>query len=688
MLFFKPSLHTHATRYALALCMLLVPLLVSTPAQAILLEDLSSANNLLPAITIHIDPTGRQTYDEIRQLPPGAFDKPQKTAGTALNLGIINNSCWIKFSLQRASDAPKEWVLEIPYLGLDEIDFYAPGLQPVITGAAREIKTRALFNRFFVFPVEVRTIPEEYYLRVKSNYAMTIPLEVYERQTFIESTQKSLIVQFLYFGGLLALALYNLQLYLVLRDKTYLLYGLFGIFMGLAIFAGNGFARILIWPDQAQWDQISPNILLCIGACFSIWFARSFLKTKRLTPKLDLTLQALSACYMIIALGLISTLQGLSTTTFWFQLLMLLTAPYFLLITVAAIRIALCGHESAKYYLLAWCCLCIGTVTATLRVFDWVPTNLLTAYAIQIGLGLEMLLLSFALAYRIRVEKARREQAQKQALESHQIMVDSLLRSEERLEHLVADRTSKLETSLAKEKKMHEQYARFGAMISHEFRNPLNNIQSQADLLAREHRVGIDQFDKRIGVIAAATRQLALLFDRWMQTDRLNNALTLRNVRPIDINLWLEELIKRYQQSSPDHLLTFRPNRHNSIILADESLIQIALINLLDNACKYSASGKAIVISLVYRPQMVGIEVTDQGEGIDPSAHAAIFEEYFRVNPAHTKRGAGLGLAFVKRIAELHNGAIDVSSNLGHGATFTLWLSAQSVVDPVVTSPN
>lgn len=662
-------------------CLLILSTAASGNANSIELTETSPPINPIHNLAVLEDPNDHLTLRDIEQLPDRAFKTPEIISGSALNFGFTKSTYWIKLTVSRKQDLPDEWIIRIPYLGLDQIDFFALDKPPVKTGSVRDIKSRALYNRFYVFPASFDTTPQDFYFRVKSNNSLTVPLEIIERQTFIESTQKELIIQFLYFGGMLALIIYNIQIYFALHDKTYLFYGVFGLMMGLGIFAGNGFGRILFWPEQPLWDQISMSVLLSIGASFSILFARSFLKTSRLTPIIDLSLKLLIACYLTVGIGLITTLWGFSNTYVWFQMLMALTAPYFILISAAAIRVLILGHESAKYYLASWGFLCCGVILATLRTYDWVPTNVVTTYAIQIGLGSEMLFLSYALAYRIRFERAKREQAQSEAFKSHQLMIETLTKSEETLEYQVAERTTQLQCSLESEKKLHEQYVRFGAMISHEFRNPLNNIQSQADLLVREHRLGIDQFDKRMKIIAAASRQLGFLFDRWMQTDRLKNTLALRNVQPIDINIWLKDLIDRYQQSTPNHEFVFNECEMDPFLMADEALLQIAVINLLDNACKYSANNSPIFICTKIVNNLIGIEVCDHGEGIDPSLHHTIFQEYFRVNPTHTKRGAGLGLAFVKRIADLHQGMIEVSSVLGSGATFTLWLPKQQVTN-------
>ena len=631
--------------------------------------------SLTTKLSFLADPSSALSFDQITALPESRFETvPASHTNNVLNFGFSRDTYWVKLVLQRTPEAPDEWMIEIPYQGLDEIDFFAPGKPPVLTGAARSIESRALFNRYFVFPVEVMTTPQTFYVRVRSSYSVTVPINVIERQSFIQSTQKSLIVQFLYFGGILTLILYNLQLYISLRDKSYLLYSLFGLATGLGIFSGNGFGRILLWPEAPAWDQISQSVLLSLGGAFSVLFARSFLKTKRYLARLDRWIWFLAVSYTITAFGLLSTLYFPGIQGFWYQALMLLTVPYFLLITTASIKIWRSGHVSAEYYLLAWGFLCTGVIIATLRTFDWLPSNIVTGYAIQIGTGLEMLSLSYALAYRIRSERAKRDIAQEEALEAKHLLVESLQASEEHLEQLVKERTSQLTTTLASEKHLREQYVRFSALISHEFRNPLNNIQSQTDLLQREHSVGIDHLKKRTTVIFSAVQQLSFLFDRWVQSDRINNALALENVTTISVNEWLQGLVERFKSSHLNHSFNIATSTTPISLAVDETLLQVAVINLLDNACKYSPENSQIDVGIVVQDHEIGIEIADSGEGIHPQYHQAIFEEAFRITPNHPKHGAGLGLAFVKRIIDLHHGRVTVCSQLGAGATFTLWL--------------
>jgi signal transduction histidine kinase len=97
-------------------------------------------------------------------------------------------------------------------------------------------------------------------------------------------------------------------------------------------------------------------------------------------------------------------------------------------------------------------------------------------------------------------------------------------------------------------------------------------------------------------------------------------------------------------------------------------------LNLIDNAIKYAADGQRIEIEVAATAKTITIAVRDHGPGIDPTEHDRIFERFYRARAVRLKpiRGSGIGLALVAHIAHAHGGRVTVTSELGHGATFTL----------------
>jgi signal transduction histidine kinase len=230
---------------------------------------------------------------------------------------------------------------------------------------------------------------------------------------------------------------------------------------------------------------------------------------------------------------------------------------------------------------------------------------------------------------------------------------------------------------LETEKKLREQYIRFGSLISHEFRSPLGIIEAQAALLTRQ--TGDDGQKKRLSIISSATHRLALLFDRWLQGDRLENKIDNDRPELIQLNHWLSELIGRCKQYHPHYSLSFTQHPGAPILVADEKMLEVVVLNLIDNACKYSPAQSVVRIKIILTSEKLGISIIDMGIGIDPSNHQRIFEEFVQIETSPKKKGYGLGLSFVKKVMEFYGGEIQVISTLGHGAEFIAWFSEKSI---------
>ena len=105
-------------------------------------------------------------------------------------------------------------------------------------------------------------------------------------------------------------------------------------------------------------------------------------------------------------------------------------------------------------------------------------------------------------------------------------------------------------------------------------------------------------------------------------------------------------------------------------------LLEQAVVNLIDNAVKYSAEGSTVVVTLEERGDEVVVSVTDEGQGIAREHLPRLFERFYRVDKARSRDlgGTGLGLAIVKHVAQIHGGRVSVDSVLGRGSTFRIHL--------------
>lgn len=662
------NLLKHSMRY-----LLLGLLAFSFNAFSITLSEPQGSINLAKSTLVLEDPTGQLTFQQILQDENQKRFKKLRIKGDEINFGFSQSSYWIKLSLAVESGVTDAWVLEIPYLGLDQIAFYPMGKPAIITGGDRSVSSRPLFNRYYAFPVILDSKEQSFYLRVSSKSPISIPLELWQADAFSKHVQYSTFLQALYYGGIGVLAIFHFLLFVYLRDRIFLLYSVFAITLGLGIFSGNGYGRLYLWPNQPQWDQISQAVFLGVAGAAAWIFTTAFLNTRKYLPKVNSVLHINSFLLALSSVGLfLSFLFDFSPSVF-LKAVPLLSIPGAILTMYAAINVWRLGQDSAKYFLLAWGVLTLGTVIAALRMFDLVPSNGFTSYALQISSALEMLLLSFAIANHIQIERKLREAAQNELINSKQVLVDSLRASEERLERTVAVRTNDMREMLANEKKLRQQYIRFGSLISHEFRNPLGIIETQLALLKRGG--GKEGVEKRISIIASATQRLATLFDNWLQGDRLESNFINVEYNLIDLHPWLVDIVESSNIYHQSHNIKLIPKESESLLVrADKKMLQVAILNLIDNACKYSPVDSLILVNTQKLNGHIGISIVDHGIGIASSYHQSIFDDYQQVNPINRSGGIGLGLAFVKRIVEIHKGKIDLISEINHGSTFTIWL--------------
>ena len=663
-------------RVALLILFFLLSGVLST-GQASPLEASRSPINPVSAISVFEDPTGSITFSQIQTSSFQEQFKAPKLVGNELGFGFSKSTYWIKIPLSIARDTPAQWILELSYFGLEDINFYAPG-QPVIqTGSALPVNTRPVFYRYYAFPITLTEQTQNFYLKIRSDQSISVPLKLWEAQAFNARIQQDTLWQSLYYGGVGVLAIFNLFIFIYLRDRSHLYYALFALFTGLGIFAGNGYGRLFLWSDAPRWDQISQSTLLSLGVVMALLFTSEFLNTRRAFRALDRAIKGLAILFLVFALFFPASIWLGFSKDILFVIFPALIFPMLFLVLFSGFWACKAGQQSAKFFLLAWGVLCLGGFVASLHQLDWIPSIWFTSYALQISSAIEMLLLSFALASRIQHERILRESAQRDALTSKEALVQSLRASEERLERQVSLRTNDLRTMLESEKKLREQYIRFGSLISHEFRSPLGIIEAQAALLSRQ--TGDDGQKKRLSIISSATHRLALLFDRWLQGDRLENKIDNDRPELIHLNHWLSDLVERCKQYHPNHMLSFMEHPGSPILVADEKMLEVVVLNLIDNACKYSPVQSVVRIKIILTPEKLGISIVDAGIGIDPSNHQRIFEEFVQIDTAIKKKGYGLGLSFVKKVMEFYGGQIQVISTLGQGAEFIAWFSEKSI---------
>ncbi len=371
------------------------------------LSDTTAPQDLYGLVDFLVDPRGTLKLEDVR-----AAEAPFHASTTRrdLSFGYVPGVIWLRLPLQSEASAMRIWRLELNYASLDEVRLYdigADGVRESRSGDTVPYAERAVGHRYPVFeivlrPGEQRTL----YLRIDSRGSMTLSGALMSLRDFEQHSQNGYLVHAIYFGVLIALGLYNLLLFLALRERPFLNYVLFMFAFALSVLSLNGLGAQYLWSQAAPWSNRMLPVSLTLAALLSVVFARSFLDTRQWLPRWDKGLLALC-----IAIGIAVLATVLLPVQRALQLMSLtgLTATLTLLVT----SFVCVGYRvpGARLFALAWLMLLTGAVLLALRNFALIPSNFLTLYAMQIGSGLEMILLSFALAARFNELKRQREAA-------------------------------------------------------------------------------------------------------------------------------------------------------------------------------------------------------------------------------------------------------------------------------------
>lgn len=210
--------------------------------------------------------------------------------------------------------------------------------------------------------------------------------------------------------------------------------------------------------------------------------------------------------------------------------------------------------------------------------------------------------------------------------------------------------------------------------LTHEVKSPLSAIRGAAELL-QEPMPDADRA-RFVGNIARETQRIQELVDRMMELTALESRRTLDAPLPVPLRPLLQELVASVQPAAAARgLQVVLEDGAEASVQGDAFLLQRALSNLVDNALDFSPAGGTVTLTLKRQRQNAEITVRDHGPGIPDYAEGKVFEKFYSLaRPQSRKKSTGLGLSFVKEIAELHEGRITLVNAPGGGALATLSL--------------
>jgi PAS domain S-box-containing protein len=231
--------------------------------------------------------------------------------------------------------------------------------------------------------------------------------------------------------------------------------------------------------------------------------------------------------------------------------------------------------------------------------------------------------------------------------------------------------------ALEREQELSILKTRFFSMASHEFRTPLSTALAAAQLLENS-QVAWENTEKRLRNlhrIQDSVRNMVQLLDDILTINRAETGKLAFNPRPLNLELYCRHFVDEMQlNAGTQHPISFTSQGESISVCLDEKLLRSILANLLSNSIKYSPQGGEVKFSLEFQSIAIVIKVQDCGIGIPVIDLDRLFEPFHRGKNVRTIPGTGLGLVVVKKCVDLHQGTIEIISNVSIGTTCVVTL--------------
>jgi signal transduction histidine kinase/class 3 adenylate cyclase len=623
---------------------ILLALLCGAPARGAPLEvSADTERGYHPVFAYVADQTATATLAQVQALPEEAF----ATSGArGVALGFTRAAVWLRFDVVNRSASETAWLLRISDPLLDDVRVFRQrgdgewhesrlGDQaPHAPGAVEALSP--------VLPVTLpANQPTRFYLRIQSKSSMLVNVIVLTPQQDFRASMMSSLGYGAMFGVVAAMILYNLFLFLSLRDPNYLLYVVSISSTALFLATLSGYAPLWLWPNFRAWSEEIFQHVVAVMLVSGLWFCTRFLEAKSYAPRLH---------QIIVGLIGLSILTVPLSYVVGFQTSVSLTGAVSAAAgTVGLLTATVCllrGQRSARYYLPAWTIYCIGTVFTAARQHGLVGNNFFSIHGMELGSVLETVLISFALSDRYHQLKIAKEKAQREVTES-------LLRMDRLKDEFLAN-------------------------TSHELRTPLQGIIGLAESMldGAAGRVGATAA-RNLSMIVSSGHRLANLVSDILDFSKMkNHELALRR-KPVDLHAAVDVAMHLGEPLAQAKSLALVNEIDGRVppVLADEDRLQQILHNLIGNAIKFTDRGR-VRVNAIDEGEHIRVQVVDTGPGIAAEDQERIFESFEQVEDSATRMhgGTGLGLAVTRKLVELHGGRVEVASTVGEGSTFSFTL--------------
>ncbi len=582
-----------------------------------------------------------RTIDEVETGPLAAQFQPGHAS--VLNFGFRDDPVWLRLQVTNPGTAARAALLSVDYPILDRIDLWVrgrAGRTHQMLGDTLPYSERPLQVYEHVFPLELaagETVT--IHMRVQSQTSLTIPLFLSSERGFTEAVYRAQWGAGIFYGVLLAMAVYAILSYLITRHRILVSYTVFvlSILLVAATLDGVGFSY---WGNALHFQQYAQYFFILLASLCALRFTREFVKPG-LVPWMALVERMLTILHLVgmpIIFLFDPGTAGKST-------LMLLMVTVLFLVVGALWRWLRDDYAPARIYVLSLSPTLILIVLNVLAVGGIIEQGMLPPYLYRFGFILQVVL--FAGIQGQRMTRLQSEKAELRNL-AIQAQAEYKARSE------------------------------FMARISHEIRTPMNGILGMVDLL---RDTPLESRQKQfLSVVRNSGMALLGVINDVLDFSKIESGHM--ELDPVDfspdvlVSDALSIFVLQCERKGLNIYAAVDPAIPGTVH-GDSLRLRQVLINLVGNAYKFTATGH-VRIRVQLRPRAdderiwLRFEVEDSGIGIPESVIGRLFQSFSQADASTTRRfgGTGLGLAICRQLCALMGGEVGVTSRPDQGSTF------------------
>ncbi len=413
-------------------------------------SDAAARTEVGARMGVLVDTSGTLAITQVRgtDLPWQAIDRQSP------NFGFTQDAYWFRFRLHNRNAQVLPRFIELPIPFLDDVQLYhfvnGTLQQRYVLGDELPFAQRVVQHRNFIMPVQLAPGDNDIYMRLASAGTIEAPLRIWDPVQFHAASNDENLVQGAVIGVLLIMIVYNLFVFFSTRDINYVYYIGFVTSYLLFHLTLTGYTFAYIWPDAVRWNSFAISTFAASSALFTCLFTESFLRLRRFSKPAFYLVRGLSVfCAVLLAL----------TFVLPYSWTIRVGAAIVLPVTGTALFLGYWrwwrGATFARFYCLAWTAILIGLAILSASKQGWIPLNVWTENASQIGIVMLVVLLSFTLADQINNDRTLRLNAQavalgheRQARASQHALIKATESANRELEQRVLSRTTDLNAAM------------------------------------------------------------------------------------------------------------------------------------------------------------------------------------------------------------------------------------------------